>query len=71
MSPCEFISLYLEMTGADVANIVPVVDILGSGRQKSLKVLHAGNSAVLPLELVTGERTLDLTAIAFGRLQAV
>ena len=47
------------MTSADVANIIPVVDILGSGRQKSLEVLHTGNSTVLTLELISGERTLD------------
>ena len=40
MSPRQFVS-YLEMTGADVADIIPVVDILGSRRQKSLEVLHA------------------------------
>merc|ERR1719291_1580689 len=53
---------HLEMTGADVADIIPVVDILGSRRQKSLEVLHAGHSTVLPLELISGKRTLQLSA---------
>ena len=65
MSSCEFMS-HLEMTGANVADIIPVVDILSSGRQKSLEVLHAGHPAVLPLELVSGKRTLDLNKICIG-----
>ena len=52
------------MTSADVANIIPVVDILGSGRQKSLEVLHTGNSTVLTLELISGERTLKLKDVS-------
>ena len=68
MSPRELI-FYLEVAGADVADIIPVVDILGSCRQKSLEVLHAGHSAVLPLELVSGKRTLDLNKICTGGRQ--
>ena len=49
----------LEMAGADVANVIPVVDILGSSRQKGLEVLHARHAAVLALELITGEGALD------------
>ena len=56
----------LEMTGADIADIVPVINILGSRRQKSLEVLHAGNSAVLSLELVTGEGTLNVKLNWYG-----
>ena len=62
MTPCEFVC-YLEMTGADVANIIPVIDILGSRGQKSLEVLHAGHPAVFPLELIPGKRTLDVNGI--------
>ena len=47
------------MTGADVADIIPVVDILGSSRQKGLEVLHARHPAVLALELIAGEGALD------------
>ena len=47
------------MAGADVANVIPVVDILGSSRQKGLEVLHARHAAVLALELITGEGALD------------
>ena len=54
------------MAGADVANVIPVVDILGSSRQKGLEVLHARHPAVLALELITGEGALDENNISTG-----
>ena len=59
LSTSNFTTSNLEMAGADVANVIPVVDILGSSRQKGLEVLHARHPAVLALELITGEGALD------------
>ena len=59
LSSSNFTTSNLEMAGADVANVIPVVDILGSSRQKGLEVLHARHPAVLALELITGEGALD------------
>ena len=66
LSTSNFTTSNLEMAGADVANVIPVVDILGSSRQKGLEVLHARHPAVLALELITGEGALDENNISTG-----
>ena len=37
---------HLEVAGADVADVVPVVNVLGSSRQQGLEVLHAGEGGL-------------------------
>ena len=45
----------LHVAGGNVADVVPVVDILAGGGQQGLKVLHTGNSRALSLILVSDE----------------